>query len=239
VNKIRIVFPLGNQYYMESPWVDVKGDRSREVTSGQPRFLDKNFVEEEVQKGNLIIDPSMSMQDCYQATMTSVRPSGQSGVEYGQIKVNVKAAEESVATFTVGLGSQLPANIPGAVHSTGSVTVTGTYGGNTLKAIGDLARLNTIGITRIHYEASNESVYGTSPVLTTVTSVNGSGTAHLNFPQSDSDDENVKIRDMKPDYFKSQGFEGGLRFNGMNYLTYSLPAKENLTLTFYTVFTPK
>jgi hypothetical protein len=75
--------------------------------------------------------------------------------------------------------------------------------------------------------------------MTTVTSVNGSSINPLNFPQSDSDDENTSVRDMTPEYLKSQGFEGGLRFNGMNYLTYSLLKGQSITLTFYTVFTPK
>lgn len=236
--KIRIVFPIGNQYYMESPWVDVNGDRSREVTNGQPRFLDKNFVEEEVQKRNLIIDASMSMQDCYQAVITTTQPNGQKGIEYGQINATVTASDAD-AKFTVGLPAQIPAFISGASFATGSPVITGTYGANSLKAIGDLARLNAIVINRIHHNASKDVVYATSPELVTVTSLKGKHITPLDFPKSNSDDENTSIRDMNTQYFKSQGLESGLRLNGMNYLSYSLPAKEYLTLTFYTAFTPK
>ena len=239
MHKIRVVFPIGNQYYMESPWVEVNGERSRDVINGQPRFLDLHFVKQEEQKGNFVIDPSMSMQDCYKVRVTSVQPNGQAGAEYGQINATVKAGEDAEAKFTVGLPSKMPAFISGAHYATGSPTISGTHGVNSLKAIGDLASLNGIVITRIHHNASADVVYGTSPELVTVTSLKGKSIMPFDFPKSNSDDENTSIRDMDAPYFKSKGLEGGLRLNGMNYLSYSLPMKESLTLTFYTVFTPK
>jgi hypothetical protein len=239
MDKIRVVFPVGNQYYLESPWVEVNGERSRDVINGQPRFLDKNYVKQEEQKGNFVIDPSMSMKGCYEARMTSVQPNGQAGVEYGQVNATVTAATDVEAKFTLGLPSKMPAFISGANYATGSPTISGTHGVNSLKAIGDLASLNGIVITRIHYKASSDSVYSSDAELVTVTSTKGKSSMPFEFPKSNSDDENTRIRDMDAQYFESKGLKGGLSLNGMNYVSYSLPMKESLTLTFYTVFTPK
>lgn len=238
---LRVYVPAhGGIYYIESPYVQygVNGERSRSPVNGQPQHKDSIWTKEQEQKGLLVIDNNLTMNDCYGVEISSAKPSGKRGAEYGQIRAIITTTD--VAKVTVGLGSEIPAHLPGAFYlNKDTVAITGTYGANTLKAIGDLANLNTIAINRIHHEASSESVFLISPTMTVATSVGGSSNILLNFPQSDSDDENTNIRDMKPEYLKSQGFESGLCFNGMNYLTYTLPANESVTLTFYTVFTPK
>jgi hypothetical protein len=241
MNELRIFVPaFGGIYYVESPWVQLpNGERSRKPINGQPQHKDTIWTEEQEHKGVLVIDRNIKAKDCYTMTITGAQPNGQAGVEYGQINATVTAASDSEAKFTVGLPTGIPAFIPGANYATGAPTISGTYGVNSLKAIGDLAQLNGIVITRIHHNASNDIVYATSPELVTVTSLRGKQTMPFDFPKSNSDDENTSIRDMDAQYLKSKGFEGGLRLNGMNYLTYVLPMKENLTLTFYTVFTPK
>lgn len=239
MDKLRVFALFLGIYYIETPYVQHQnGERSRDPINGQPQFKDTLWTKEQEQKGLLIIDHDMKGEDCYDMQMSAMKPKG-NRAEYGQINATVTAAAETAATFKVGLGGATPVIIPNSDFTTGSPTISGTYGADSLTAIGDLALLNGVNIARIHHNASDESVYETNPSLVTVTSVGGLNTMPLLFPKSDSKDENTNIRDMNAAYFKSNNMEGGLRFNGMNYLNYSLPKAQDITLTFYTVFTPK
>lgn len=239
MDKLRVYVPAHKGlYYVESPFVKLAdGSLSRSEVVGIPQLKDKLWTEREAAKGLLVIDPDMSAEDCYNVNVAV--SAGRKGAEHGSIHATVKATADAAATFKVGLASAIPAFILDKEYTTGDPTITGTYGEDSLKAIGDLAVLNGVNVNKIHCNASDDAVYAESVELVTVTSTKSKKSDYLEFPKSDSNDENTTIRNMDAAYFKANGLDGGLRFNGMNHLNFAIPAGQDVTLTFYTTFTPK
>ncbi|WP_052596092.1 hypothetical protein [Aureispira sp. CCB-QB1] len=228
----RILFPVGNQYFQESAWVELAdGSRSRKPVSGQPKVYDKLFIEQEVAKGNVVIDNSMAIvpgNSAYAPTTTGIAQE-----EHGQYELTLQAGAGG-GVVRIGLDDTgLP--IFGGTAAVQDVTVGGTHGVNTIKAIGRLAFYGKLKLKKLHFEASSADVFSETPRLKEFSSV---GECKLDkkvyYPKATSEDDNKDIRTMTEQYLATNGLN--LMMDGMNYLEIAIPANESVNLTLYTCF---
>lgn len=245
MNKVRVVFPIGNQYYMESPWVEIGADkaRSKEPVQGQPQFREAAFVKEQVLKGNLVIDNSMSIGDCYTANSSgSMKTNALSvgtgqDVEHSQIKLTVQAAAGQAGVARIGLSDTGLGIFGNVVASQDLSAVGGTFGTNTLKVLGNLANYGFIRLKKIHIKATNEAFYSETPRLRTFTHTGQCQDKEVYYPLSSPEDDNPTIRVMDEKYLSDENAD--LTMNGKNFFEVPVPAGESANITLYTCFYPK
>lgn len=239
--KLRVFFPIGNQYYLPSPWVEINGERSFEPVANQPQFKLAAAVKEAVQKGTAVIDSSMSLSDCYKVKpMTpraAVAKTNEDNIQYSQIELMIETNSESDAIVCVGMSDRNLGVFDGAVPSKGEPVIAGTFGAETLNTIGRLANHGLLQITGARFVASNETVYGNSPRFKTYSHVGEViHDKRLHYPKASSSDENTEIREMNQQYLRDKGLE--LILDGMNFLEFTVPSGEELSITLFTAFTP-
>ncbi|BDS12742.1 hypothetical protein [Aureispira anguillae] len=239
--KIRVLFPVGTEYYLESPWVEVNGKRSFEPVVGQPKWKLTDTVKEALQKGTAAVDNSMSISDVYTASPTGpmVKPMA-SGItqetENNQISLTLQSA---VAGSVVRLG--LAGNNLGIFDGAEPVkdmTIGGTFGPETVKVLGNLANYGFVKIKKLHFEASSADVFALTPRFKTYSHVGEcKQDKKLYYPKASADDDNTNIRTMDERFLKENDID--LTLNGKNYLEIPVPNGENVNLTLYTCFYPK
>ncbi|BDS10865.1 hypothetical protein [Aureispira anguillae] len=238
--KVRVFFPVGNQYYLPSPWVEINGERSFEPVENQPQYKLAAVVEQAVQKGTAIIDKSMSMGDCYKVKAITPRASNKENsdkVEYSQIEVIIETATDAEAKVCLGMSDLGLEIFDGAQVVKGSPVIGGTFKDNTLNVIGRLANHGLLQITGARFLASNDNVYSYSPRFKTYSHVGEViNDKRLHYPKSSSNDENTEIRTMDSNYLTEKGLS--LVLDGMNFIEFTVPVGEELTITLYTAFTP-
>lgn len=245
MNKVRVVFPLGNQYYMESPWVEIgaKKERSKEPVQGQPRFMDAAFAKEQVMKGNLAIDNSMSITDAYTAKPSgSMTASGLSvgtgqDVEHSQMKLTLQAAAGQPGVARLGLSTTGLGIFGGLKASQDLSAVGGTFGAATLTVLGQLANYGFITFKKIHVKASAEAFYSETPRLRTFSHTGQCQDKEVYYPLSSPEDDNPTIRVMDEKYLSDENVD--LTINGKNLFEIPVPAGESANITLYTSFYPK
>ena len=241
VKKNRVYFPLGSEYYMESPWVETNGRRSFEPTTDQPKIKLADVVREAEQKGDAVIDCSMCISDCYSGSKPAnyegkVAKGGMRQVEQDQIELGVTATA-ATAVIRVGLApAEVNLGIFGTTDPSTDVTVTGTLGADTLKVIGRLAHYGHVKLRKIHIDADDEAFFGTTPLLK---QFNHTGRCvkeeTVHYPKASAEDDNPTIRVFDEKYMDNKD----IVLSGMNFLQINIPNGEAANISLYTEFWPK
>lgn len=243
--KVRVYFPIGSEYYMESPWVEVNGKRSFEPTTDQPQLKLADVVKEAVQKRTAVIDNSMSMQSQYNVKVAAAASGDKMPTdlidpkECNQLELTLLATGAG-AVARIGMA---PASVNLGIFGTSSavsenMTVGGTYGAATLEVIGRLAHYSFLEITRLHFEASAEAFFAVTPKLRVI---DHTGTCkkeeNVHYPKASAEDDNTDIRTIDEKYIADKNLDFVL--DGKNYLEIPVPNGESANVTLYTCFYPK
>lgn len=253
---IRIFIPVNKEYYMPSPWVQKGKHRSFEPVEGQPQFKLADVVETAVQKGLAIIDPDMSLADCYSPTpiqtggdkskngAVAVNKNAYSvgtgqAMEHDQIELKLVASSDVPGIARIGLAARaVNLGIFGDVENAKGLTVGGDQGAGTLDVIGKLANYGFLKLAKIHFEAREEGFFATTPRFKTFSHTGQNlEDKRLHYPKAKSEDDNTNIRTMTPEWLESK--DADLTLNGKNFLELNIPGGQSADVTLYTMFYPK
>lgn len=249
IKKTRVYFPLGSEYFMESPWVEINGRRAFEPVEGQPQFKLADIVNEAVQKGQAVIDETMCLTDCYDSKSPAPNSNNYGGAErkseiaghgkeVDQIELNLKASTAgSDGVARIGL-ADVNLGIFGGVKISEKVDVGGTFGNKTLSVIGNLANYGFLKLSKLHFEADTEGFFATTPVLKTFSHTGVCvSDVRAHYPKASAEDDNTNIRTMDEKYLADKNID--MTMHGKNYLEIIVPDGRSANLTLYTCFYPK
>ena len=245
MNKIRVYFPLGSEYYMESPWVEINGRRAFDPVNGQPSMKLADVVKQAEQKGTAVIDCEMSLSSCYtpgKATATSASKMSY-GIGYeeekSQIALTIALADGGLpGCARVGLAdAALNLGIFGGVANAENLTVGGTYGTETLNVIGKLAMFGFLKFSKVHVEATDDVFFADDPTLDSFSHTKECYSRNVHYPLATAEDDNTNIRTLDEQYLADKAID--LTMNGKNFLKLPIPAGSGANITLYTHFVPK
>lgn len=238
---VRVFMPIGNQYYLESTFVEINGIRSFQPPQGQPQLREKNFIDQEVMKGNAVVDASLSFVDCLKPGMANQRQAKGSmaqsgvGVSGSQNQITISLTPGAVADGTCRLGwTSLVGYFNGTSVKNAELTIGGTFSTDTLSYLTKLLDFGIIRIAELEFNGSSDAVFeATQPIYKRY---NAFGEIieekRINYPLPKSIDQDTTIRLMDRQYLSSLG--ANLELDGYSYLelfiTKSLTASIVVTL---------
>jgi hypothetical protein len=250
IKKVRVYFPLGSEYYMESPWVRINGKPAFEPVEGQPQLKLADVVHEAVEKGKAFIDKSMCLTDCYESAKTETSNPSQAdhkgkygeianhGKEFDQIELTLATSGGEDGVSRIGLSDFNLGIFDGALVADDTMTVGGTFGADTLKVVGRLANYGFLKLEKLHFEADAEGFFATTPLLKTFSHTGVCiSDQRLHYPKAKAEDDNTNIRTMDEKYLAAKNIDTTL--HGKNYLEIITPKERSVNMTLYTCFYPK
>lgn len=238
VKTVRVFMPYGNQYYLESAWVEINGERSKQPTAGQPQYRDKAYIDAEVQKGNAVIDASMAIipgmaQRQAKGNMAPSTNGIVSNVQQNKITLSLTPGAVVDGTLRIGWNT-LIGYFNSTIVKNAELTIGGTFTTDTLNYFTKLVDLGLVKIKEIEINGSADAVFeATQPVFKRY---NAFGELmeekRINYPVGKSGDNDTTIRLMDEKYLHDVGAD--LTLDGYSYLelfiTKSLTASLVLTL---------
>lgn len=246
---VRIFIPVNKAYYLPSPWVQKGKHRSFDPVEGQPQFKLAEAIEEAVQKGLAIVDPTMCITDCYSPTPVhngEMMPksngfsvgTGQN-VEHDQIELKVSADGAAAGIARIGLApTALNLGIFDGATNVEDVTVNGDFDGETLNVIGKLANYGFLKLTKVHIEADAEGFFSKTPRFKTYSHTGQCNEdRRVHYPKATAEDDNTNIRTMDEQWLKNKNLD--LTLNGKNFLEIAVPAGRSADISLFTMFYPK
>lgn len=248
IKKVRVYFPFGSEYFMESPWVEINGRRAFEPVDGQPQLKLTDVVNEAIEKGKAVIDKSMCLTDCYETSENRNASQADSkgkygkipnhGKEFDQIELTLEAPDDEDGTVRIGLSDSNLGIFDDALVADDTMTIGGTFGADTLKVVGRLANYGFLKLEKLHFEADAEGFFATTPLLKTFSHTGVCiSDQRLHYPKATAEDDNTNIRTMDEKYLTNKNIDTTL--HGKNYLEIITPKERSVNLTLYTCFYPK
>lgn len=241
---VPVFFPVGDQYYLQSCWVEVNGKRSFQPPTGQPQFKEKSYVEAEVQKGNAVIDNSMAMPEAFGSKRSAkmegaAAPKGNGirGAEKNQMAFTLTEATDATGYARLGWTALTGLYDSSVIKGANSV-VGGKFTTSVLTYIGYLLSYGVVKFSKIQFNGTADAVFETVQPL--YKKFNSLGEVilerYVDYPPPASTDQDTTIRVMDEKWFADQGVT--LDFDGLSYFQLAVPKDQTLAATIWFDFIP-
>lgn len=244
-NPIRIWFPFGTEYFVESNYVLIADERSLQPVAGQPAMRHPSIIFEAVQKGLASIDYDMAIPPNSNSKKRSAKLGGSKsngtgvrGVEFQQIQFTMTDAIDDVGYARVGWTPLTGLMDSSLVKGANTVMGGGKYTTAILTYFQYLLQYGTFRITKLKFNGSADSVF--DQVAPTYKKFSALGTVVedkiLEYPTANSVDQDSTIRELDEKAIADEGLE--LVFDGMSYLQLAVNKAQTLAVTMWFEYTP-